>query len=180
MTNQEIANWIKSWFKEHPKCKDLTEMYEDFNAIPELETYDTTGKLTELIFGMGPLKYISYIPDGMFCGYNILDITIPNYITSIGDAAFYGCGAIRSIVIPSRVTFIGDGAFSHCTSLTDVVIPISVNLIGENAFEFCTSLTSIDYIGTKSQWQDISLSEDWKFKSSIRTIKCSDGIIEIN
>ena len=32
MTKQEIANWIREWFKQHPYCQDLTEMYEDFSS----------------------------------------------------------------------------------------------------------------------------------------------------
>ena len=60
---------------------------------------------------------------------------IPNTVTSIGDAAFYGCVSITSITIPRSVTSIGDYAFSYCSSLTSITIPESVITIGGYAFE---------------------------------------------
>ena len=68
---------------------------------------------------------------------------IPNSVTSIGDAAFYGCSSLTSITIPSSVTSIGADAFGECSSLTSITIPNSVTSIGEFAFESCTSLKSI-------------------------------------
>ena len=60
---------------------------------------------------------------------------IPNTVTSIGDAAFYGCLSITSITIPRSVTSIGDYAFIYCSSLTSITIPESVITIGGYAFE---------------------------------------------
>ncbi len=94
----------------------------------------------------------------------LISITIPNSVTSIGDHAFYGSG-ISSITIPNSVasieksTFadcanltsinmegvrtIGNRAFAECTALTSVTIPNSVTSIGNNAFAECTALTSV-------------------------------------
>ena len=86
--------------------------------------------------------------DGDYSG----DITIPASVTysgttysvtSIGEAAFYGCKGLTSITIPSSVTSIGYNAFRNCEGLTSITIPNSVTSIGVAAFYGCTGLTSI-------------------------------------
>ena len=68
---------------------------------------------------------------------------IPNSVTSIGGAAFFGCSGLTSVTIPNSVTSIGLGAFSHCSGLTSVTIGNSVTSIGSDAFFNCFGLTSV-------------------------------------
>ena len=68
---------------------------------------------------------------------------ISNSVTSIGAAAFSGCGGLTSVTIPNSVTSIGDHAFEDCRGLTSVTIPNSVTSIADYAFEYCTGLTSV-------------------------------------
>ena len=69
--------------------------------------------------------------------------TIPNFVTSIGDYAFYGCSGLTSVSIPNSVTSIGLDAFYDCSGLTSVSISNSVTSINYNAFRNCSGLTSI-------------------------------------
>ncbi len=55
-------------------------------------------------------------------------------VTSIGDAAFYGCSDLTSINIPEGVTSIGGAAFYNCSNLTSINIPEGVTSIGRMAF----------------------------------------------
>ena len=54
--------------------------------------------------------------------------------TTIGNAAFQGCGALTGITLPDTITSIGDGAFRSCSGLTSITIPDSVATIGTYAF----------------------------------------------
>lgn len=74
----------------------------------------------------------------------ILQVNLPNGLTSIGQYAFSGCTRFTSMTIPNSVTTIGEHAFLHCTGLTSIMIPNSVTNIGEYAFCNCTGLTSIN------------------------------------
>ena len=65
---------------------------------------------------------------------NIVNAVVTSGVTSIGNAAFYGCSSLTSITIPEGVTSIGWGAFSGCSSLTSVRIPDGVTSIGSGAF----------------------------------------------
>lgn len=89
------------------------------------------------------LHYINKIPKYCFRSLPIIDVNIPNTITSIGSDAFLNCISLTSITIPDSVTSIGAFAFDSCISLTSIIIPNSVTSIGNYAFEDCTELTSI-------------------------------------
>ena len=44
----------------------------------------------------------------------IIDLVVPNSVTSIGNSAFSGCSGLTSVTIPESVTSIGESAFSGC------------------------------------------------------------------
>ena len=87
---------------------------------------------------------VTSIGDGAFGNSSITSVTIPDSVTSIGDAAFLECRSLTSVTIPGSVTSIGDGAFSRCSDLTSVTIPDSVTSIGDYAFDRCSRLTSVN------------------------------------
>ena len=76
-------------------------------------------------------------------GVIVTDLKIPNSITAIGKAAFYGCSHLKSVTIPNSVTSIGNSAFGLCYGLMSVEIPNSVTSIGSSAFNGCHGLTSV-------------------------------------
>ncbi|GHT25121.1 hypothetical protein AGMMS4957_19330 [Bacteroidia bacterium] len=71
-------------------------------------------------------------------------MTIPNSVTRIGEAVFYGCsGLTGALTIGNSVTSIGFRAFLYCSGLTSVTIPSGVTSIGREAFQGCKGLTSV-------------------------------------
>lgn len=78
----------------------------------------------------------------LYC-QDIIEITIPDSVTSIGDYAFRSCESLEKIIMPDSVTSIGDYAFNMCRSLKEITIPDSVTSFGRNPFAACDSLATI-------------------------------------
>lgn len=66
------------------------------------------------------------------------------YVTSLGNYAFYGMSALKSISLPASVTAIGDYAFAFCTSLESITLPSALSTVGTSAFEACVSLKNVN------------------------------------
>ncbi len=72
----------------------------------------------------------------------VTTLTIPDGITEIKNAAFYGCACITDIQF-NQVTSIGREAFNGCHGLTEITIPEGVTAIGQYGFTYCSHLQSI-------------------------------------
>ena len=68
---------------------------------------------------------------------------IPNTVTTIGTASFWGRWGMSAMTIPESVTTIESAAFAFCHSLFSIIIPASVTAIGSQAFDNCINLVSV-------------------------------------
>lgn len=110
----------------------------------------------------------------------LLSVTLPNSVTTIGNYTFFNCSSLTSITIPNSVTSIGNSAFAYCSSLTSITIPDGVTIIGMGAFQDCRSLSSITYNGTKTRWNAITKGTIWKLGVPTSCIvHCTDGDMAI-
>ena len=126
-----------------------------------------SGSNISFTFSFDEFKYftgVTSIVDIAFYKSNIVSITIPDSVTSIGKDAFFDCSNLTSITIPDSVTSISDRAFESCDSLpvedniryadtylcrvanrslSTYTIKKGTKWIGGSAFNRCSSLTSI-------------------------------------
>ncbi len=88
---------------------------------------------------------VTSIGRAAFCGCGKLErAEIPDSVTTIGEWAFSGCGSLDCIEIPEGVTSIGEKLFAYCINLRSVAIPVGVRSIGNSAFISCKKLTDIE------------------------------------
>ena len=90
---------------------------------------------------------VTAISDRAFEKSGIMEVYIPNSVTSIGERAFADSTGVTSVTIPNSVTSIGIRAFFG-TGLTSVAIPDSVTsisrgvgLLNNGAFDGIPNLT---------------------------------------
>ena len=120
--------------------------------------------------------YVTSIGNGAFWGCESLtSIVVPECVTSIGDYAFVGCESLTDIVLSDRITRIGGSAFSGCKSLKSLVIPDSVTSIGDKAFWNCRSLTDIVIPDSVTSIGDSAFGEC----SSLSSLVLPDGVTNI-
>ncbi len=82
-----------------------------------------SGSNISFTFSFDEFKYftgVTSIVDGAFQESNIVSITIPDSVTSIGDYAFNTCSSLTSITISDSVTSIGDYTFGNCSELKEI------------------------------------------------------------
>lgn len=94
----------------------------------------------------------------------ILKISLPDGLTSVGSLAFYECKKLTAVVIPNSVSRIGDYAFANCTGIELLNLGSGVENIGECAFSDCykvaslTLPTSLKTIGVKTFYRCESIT----------------------
>ena len=179
-------------------CSSLTSVI--LTALSEEEF--CKGQGNSLLYSKG----VNYQREIQINGTKVTKFTIPNSVTSIGDAVFFGCkmltaitisnsvksigygtfkycDSLKSITIPHGVTTIGEVVFEDCKNLESITIPDSIESIGREAFYCCKSLKAICYDGTKAQWKKITLANGtfkaWNRRSAINVVHCTDGDVWI-
>ena len=108
--------------------------------------------------------------------YSLWKVKLSNNIEVINQGTL-AVSNITSLVIPEGVTAIYPRAFSACSNLDSIVIPKSVTFISVEVFLDCDDLKTINFTGTKAEWNAIEKSESWDRRTPSYTIHCTDGDI---
>ena len=110
-------------------------------------TWDSTTQEGTLTLDYG----VDYIGDNAFNGLgnplynNLLSLTIPEGIKSLGNNCIYNCINITSISLPQFLLTCGDYSICGCTNLTDISVPSSITSIGTNFLRGCSHLQSVSF-----------------------------------
>lgn len=114
-------------------------------------------------------------PCGVFQNTGLKSITIPDNVTSTGEATFSACDSLTTVIIGKGIDTIGESAFERCPLLTTVVLPDSLTMLSSEAFRECKSLTSITL---PSALTNIS-SDCFRWCSSLSSIVIPDKVKKI-
>ena len=98
-------------------------------------------------FGQHPVVAIA---SSAFAGRgDIVRLTMPDTIQTIGPCAFQDCTNMMQISISTSTSTIGYWAFKNCSSLTDLTIPDSVQTMGAGVLGGCSGLRrlSVPFVG---------------------------------
>lgn len=180
----------------------ITEIKDNtFSGCTNLETISLPNSVTAIgnksFYNCGKLKKVT-IPTGttsignqVFVGCTMLE----NLTVDQGNVKYHSAGnciidmenqtivaGCNNSVIPSiaSVTTIGNGAFAYLI-FSSITIPKNITVIKNSAFSNCTMLETINYEGTKDEWDAITKDSLWAIKDSTWTpeslhftVHCSD------
>lgn len=73
----------------------------------------------------------------------IINLTIPEGVTSIGSYAFVSLTSLEQLTLPTTLTELQANALSQLFSLTSLTLPSGLQTLGQAVFYNCTSITSI-------------------------------------
>lgn len=118
---------------------------------------------------------VTKISSGAFAGNDdLVKVTLPGSVTSIGDRAFSGCSNLKTINL-GKVEHIGAYAFFN-TALKSAQMT-SIQTIDKEAFKNCASLTTVNF-GTH---EVLSIAEEaFQGCTSLRTIRLPQKLTELN
>jgi len=98
---------------------------------------------------------------------SLTSIILPNSLTTLSMGALYLCSSLTSLTVQSGVTILNSDVFRGCTSLTTLVIPTSVTTFSTNSLSNTTSLKYINYLGTVTQFHNITKNTNWNSNGAL-------------
>ena len=81
--------------------------------------------------------------------------------TAFAHHLYIGGQEVINLVVPEGVTSIGKGAFAGLASMTSVTLPSTLDTVGPEAFVDCSGLVRINYTGTVADWCNIGFTNGW-------------------
>ena len=130
-----------------------------------------------------PLHYAKHL---YLNGEEVIDLVVPDGVTTINSYAFWGGSSIKTVSIPATVKSIKIYSFARCSSLKSIIIPSTVTSISTNPFIGCSGLTSIviegdnKYYDSRNNCNAIIRKSDNLLITGCQTTKIPSAVTTLN
>ena len=180
---ESVTNIVDSPFEDCTSLKNIVvnKNNQHYKSI-DGNLYSKDGK-TLIRYAIGKEEKSFTIPDfvtsigyAAFEDSNFLEsIFMPDSVTSVGSWAFSWCSSLKSIRLSNSIDEISWGMFNYCTSLTDVTIPDSVTSLGKDAFYSCKAIVRIEIPENITEIKDNTFSHC----RSLQIVNIPDSVTKI-
>ena len=135
-----LFNADKTTLIKYPEGKTL-ESYQVPDSVTTIATYSmcNISSLKEIALP----DNLQSIEDYAFTRSALLEVTIPDSVSSVGNGIFMDCTALTSVELSDAMTIISNYMFSGCISLQYFYVPSNVTNIANTALNGCTSISEI-------------------------------------
>lgn len=123
---------VQNWDTNH----DGELSYAEAAAVKSIGTVFSRNKDIQLFNEFKYFINVTELEEQAFesCS-NLWYLSLPSYISKIGDHALSNCSSLFELQLPGSLTEIGDNSFSNIGSKS-IIIPKAVKKIGEYAFQY--------------------------------------------
>lgn len=151
------------YMKEFLKSPDIQDMIkiDNFKGVYFACSVNARGCLTDILIAAN-IDPCLYFDNGKTISY-----------------MFYHCNDITEYTVPNNISFISVQTFAFSDSLRKIILPKSIKMIDDSSF-FLSSVTEIIYLGSKEDFKTIAIHSRAFCESSITSIQCCEGSIEIS
>ena len=112
---------------------------------------------------------VTSIGKNAFANSGIKSVTVPDGISYLEDALFFGCSKLTSVALPKTLSSISKECFFECSALASINIPNGITRIGEYAFYKCSSLNSVTFPESLTNIQ----KEAFGFSTGVEKVLCN-------
>ncbi len=137
-------------------CDNLENIIVDKNN----KNYSNDG--SGVLFNKDKTELVQY-PTGR----SDISYDIPDSVVTVGYMAFKDCIALENVTIGKNVETLSDYAFYSCNGLADIIIPENITRIGHSVFYKCDNLKTVHYLGSVSDWNELSKGSNDELKGDI-------------
>ena len=75
--------------------------------------------------------------------FNLVSVTIPDYVYRIADGAFARTGISGDLVLACSI---GNESFAYCDNITSVIVKMYDTSLGDSAFRYCEKLQKVEFV----------------------------------
>lgn len=101
-------------------------------------------------------------------------IIIPPTFTTIQSYMFNDCAYLEEIILPETITRLSARAFYYCSSLSKIILYNKITHIEQDVLQD-SAVSEIYYMGTKTEWDNISINATNSALTSATKYYLSDG-----
>ncbi len=123
-----------------------------YSTAPWCGSAENAGRIKYVVIGDG----VTNLGEFAFYGCTALKtVEFPENIMHLGYRTFADCTALTEVTLPTGISELGDALFGGCTALREITIPENVRFVGKDAFLRCTALKYVFYTGSEALWNAI-------------------------
>ena len=97
--------------------------------------------------------------DAFYCCSKMTSLHISTGLTALESSVFSSCASLTTVTIPEGITEIKSSAFYNCGNIESIVLPSSLTTIGSSVFNYCENLKTVNYRGTETQKDSITIAD---------------------